>query len=518
MARISDQFEIEPAAAYSGSYTDPVFSPGTFFDENKFVVYSNANPNINAREFPNGFSLPRVQDLAVIFGKGFRLGRYDLELPSFSPVPNYSSSLMSEEQIASPSQNLLLKQFSDNEQFADTVMPRPPDICLANGANFCEGFSEFVYPGGFYIRLDSSFNLTGSSAVVSRQPKKFVITLGGGGSASLTSSSDASQISDNTWAYAYPFEGKYANIDRLLKPTFDKTYTITKEQGLESRGVGTSLQHQGAVDLFAQDHRHTSYQSNEYTLQFCFQTTGDEFFRDDIPYANKRRYVKLVNTLTETSGGIFKPTGSLQYPDLNFIYKGFFGFYKKNNDGTTPYKRSLENERDKPFDTSVFPVSLSLMADLRFNGFGTTDPRGALMNRAGFPVYDSCMGYTSYGLVSASFGRFLHYMAVEDFNSVFLRINGWKYGIYDALPRNSFGFWRRSRFGHFRDMLEQRVFTKYYDVSTGQALRAALEVSFVSGTLASVTASNVLFNSNSSGIYDIEGKSGKPFIDRDNED
>ena len=40
-------------------------------------------------------------------------------------------------------------------------------------------------------------------------------------------------------------------------------------------------------------------------------------------------------------------------------------------------------------------------------------------------------------------------------------IRGWKYGIYNGLPANSRAIFRRNRFGHFRDMLEQRLFTTF---------------------------------------------------------
>jgi len=40
-------------------------------------------------------------------------------------------------------------------------------------------------------------------------------------------------------------------------------------------------------------------------------------------------------------------------------------------------------------------------------------------------------------------------------------IRGWKYGIYNGFPAHSRAIFRRNRFGHFRDMLEQRPFTTY---------------------------------------------------------
>lgn len=44
-------------------------------------------------------------------------------------------------------------------------------------------------------------------------------------------------------------------------------------------------------------------------------------------------------------------------------------------------------------------------------------------------------------------------------------IKGWKYGIYNGLPTHSKAIFRRGRYGQFRDMLEQRPFTKYVNVS-----------------------------------------------------
>jgi hypothetical protein len=41
-------------------------------------------------------------------------------------------------------------------------------------------------------------------------------------------------------------------------------------------------------------------------------------------------------------------------------------------------------------------------------------------------------------------------------------IRGWKYGVYSGLPAFSKCYWRHGRFGQFRDMLEQRRYTKYY--------------------------------------------------------
>lgn len=45
-------------------------------------------------------------------------------------------------------------------------------------------------------------------------------------------------------------------------------------------------------------------------------------------------------------------------------------------------------------------------------------------------------------------------------------IRGWKYGLFSGLPANSKAIFRRDKFGQFRDMLEQRPYTKFINVNS----------------------------------------------------
>jgi hypothetical protein len=49
-------------------------------------------------------------------------------------------------------------------------------------------------------------------------------------------------------------------------------------------------------------------------------------------------------------------------------------------------------------------------------------------------------------------------------------IRGWKYGIYNGFPSHAKMIFRRNRYGQFRDMLEQRIFTKFFNVTTTNML------------------------------------------------
>lgn len=96
-------------------------------------------------------------------------------------------------------------------------------------------------------------------------------------------------------------------------------------------------------------------------------------------------------------------------------------------------------------------------------------------------------------------------------------IRGWKYGLFDSHPRFSVAIWRYGRFGQFRDLLEQRPFTKFYTDNT--FLGAPVRVSFTTASTAFVlaqdyvTATNPTYDPRDSGIYDYEYRSGQPFID-----
>ena len=120
---------------------------------------------------------------------------------------------------------------------------------------------------------------------------------------------------------------------------------------------------------------------------------------------------------------------------------------------------------------------------------------------------------------------------VPQFNLYGPQIRGWKYGLYSAINTPSSAVWRRGKYGQFRDMLEQRIFTKYIQIeqtdpysyptkTLRRTVDGPINIVFVSGstifadTIDYVTATNPSYNPYDSGIYDIEYRSGQPFFDR----
>ena len=104
-------------------------------------------------------------------------------------------------------------------------------------------------------------------------------------------------------------------------------------------------------------------------------------------------------------------------------------------------------------------------------------------------------------------------------------LRGFRYGLINANPTNLKTVFRRDRFGQFRDMLEQKPYTKIFlppgnENVNSNVLSAPISVVFVTGSTAYARAQIYAsasaptdFNPTDSGIYDYECKSGQPFFD-----
>jgi len=103
-------------------------------------------------------------------------------------------------------------------------------------------------------------------------------------------------------------------------------------------------------------------------------------------------------------------------------------------------------------------------------GFGDRNTLHFTDNNTGFVVPYKAGSTTQQGTVHYADFRSFDDVNVNNANQQFYSpfsfspiIRGWKYGIYNGLPTFSKNYWRRGKFGQFRDMLEQRLFTKYYE-------------------------------------------------------
>jgi len=93
-------------------------------------------------------------------------------------------------------------------------------------------------------------------------------------------------------------------------------------------------------------------------------------------------------------------------------------------------------------------------------------------------------------------------------------IRGWKYGLHNALPDYSSAYYRQNRYGQFRDMLEQRFYTKFFQEKSnelgfrGGITDAPVTVKFFDDTGTLTDPSNT-----QSQNLSVEATSSLPFFD-----
>ena len=100
------------------------------------------------------------------------------------------------------------------------------------------------------------------------------------------------------------------------------------------------------------------------------------------------------------------------------------------------------------------------------------------------------------------------------------KLRGYKYGLYSAQPTKTSCVFRYNKYGQFRDMFEQRLFSKFSDDSLGETTtNGVVKVSFVTGSqtyansIDYVSATNPDYDPTDTGFYDYEYRAGQPFYD-----
>lgn len=263
------------------------------------------------------------------------------------------------------------------------------------------------------------------------------------------------QVSDNTWLQTFPFQYRYQAVTRRVG---FQTFTVPTDydEHVSIIGGGPRWDVQYIADPFASPSDPT-----QFSVEFLSKPTAISA-TINLDWSGIQH-----NTLTEFFGTIstatfqLVTTSSYQYSTPPFAHKHVFGF----GDG---YRGQVLFERVT----------------------GSSDSGAA-------PSYQHGQGAI---------------------------MRGWKFGVAHGVPTQTKAVWRRNKFGQFRDMLEQRRFTKFYDPiglkldgTLGGVVgltQAAIEVRFISGSNAAITASNpASLNTRESGIYDFEYKANVPFFD-----
>lgn len=104
------------------------------------------------------------------------------------------------------------------------------------------------------------------------------------------------------------------------------------------------------------------------------------------------------------------------------------------------------------------------------------------------------------------------FVAVEHYYAFGPIIRGWKYGVYSGLPSFTKATFRRNRFGQLRDMLEQRLTTKFFIQNT-QSKKDSINYSPVNVRFVDANGSITEPENTSSNNLSYEVTSSTPYID-----
>lgn len=425
MITILDQYNVEPITAYSGSYTDLVFS-GSMLDNNRRVIASHTSGSNELRIF-NKFS----------------------DNLSFSGSNRHRSLGMS----------LRFRHFiCEEERYEDTILP---DV-----------FEAYTLNGGFPVTAEVEFDtyaLLQEDNNALRPTGKLIYTTFGS-TALHNPSSD--NVADEVWFSTYPFQQRYKGISR--KPQFNlfRSNVLCPYEETQTVGFETTYGDNLASDL------HNEIGTVELIMP-RIAALGPPGALSGLGATAQVRYTLLDVSGSVTSSETFLGILGNLYP---------------------------------PGGPGVFDIPK-----------GTVRPTQKQLARFLFGIGDAYQNTPSFSAVSSSFLMNAD-GAVNTFYPSSIDIRGWKYGVFNAFPQNSTCIFQSNRYGQFRDMLEQRKNTKFFNVdgltvngkNNGKkgSLGSVVNVRFLSGSASAVSASNPsVHNRNDSGIFDNEYRSGQPFSD-----
>ena len=214
------------------------------------------------------------------------------------------------------------------------------------------------------------------------------------------------------------------------------------------------------------------------------------------------KYIKSAMRRYDTAGGFVTKILKQKLIDLMFVNRGFYGTNRGSPAAYSVGNNSYETWCDVDLSSGITPpqtgsMSLDEMSKCLF-GFGDSNTLQyrdliyvpAVVSAPPDPLVDSIAYY--YGSSSngvepqPTYGgnhlpEFKHndYAASPELQTAFgAIIRGWKYGVASGLPLFSKCIYRRNHYGQFRDMLEQRPYTKYYiteDAAAGVGGRPSKE-------------------------------------------
>lgn len=430
MHALSDQFEVEPRANYSGSYNDIVayrdmLETGSQF---KRQVIASKISGITSK----------LQEKKVLY--------------------NFVLGLSSGSFLGS---SVNFAQFLSQEQYYDSFGPNIVDVFTTNSRSIISFNVAQVAPSKPH-KGDPDFGIADIHGTAS-----FYLPY-----------SDASHffsgyghLADNVWPFAFPFEGKYKALTRILNPSTKLPSKVTVTRGIDGATFTPPIEVDtlGGIAIFI-----SKSSGNVAPVHYIM----------DVPLAPTNSLSAIVKGGNESSGS--NATVKLNQAtraSIDTISKTVFSF----GDGTTIF--------------------------LDDGGTGTTGGTRKDLRKK-FPEFTDFFDASATNVLGGG-GVYL-------FRPI---ARGMKYGMINSSPLSTKIVFRLGRFGQFRDMLEQRLFSKLYSTDPVSSRRFVTEgvvtIRFKSGTTVAsasnaetaTTSSSATFNPKDSGQFNFEYRSGQPFFD-----
>lgn len=305
---------------------------------------------------------------------------------------------------------LRLAQASDNsERFWDSLMPAINQCFLADGA------------GIFLLRPNPSFpfNSIGDPNKVDQrigflwfdyQSPLWFPTWGA--------------LLDGIWTWSFPFEPRYSQIPRqqFIERSFIANYELDF--------IGGDLTAPGVFAI-----------PPKPLTGFFFGPAGSE-----IPSVPPIQHTRLANQEVTQSNGLYASHDFMWACDMPLNSKTAAGFQLTSSAGVTDVVKALFGfgDMNNRIHTNLDPAST-----IDENGAYTGNTYFGTTHWADFRVRKTDENSYNWG------NRW----------NVSPIIRGWKYGVYSGLPAFSKAYFRQRSYGQFRDMLEQRPYTKYYQTA-----------------------------------------------------
>ena len=254
----------------------------------------------------------------------------------------------------------------------------------------------------------------------------------------------------NNWQYKFPYDDEFSSCRRLFN-----------ENILNEKDNLSILKHNGNSSFYTNSTKRNL--NTDLNLLICIVNDND-----DLPILNV--YSDFMVGKNRTSGVEGKFYSGLKYSD-----------YKKVLFGT----RGSNGLINKPLvkDNYNLPVYVSEQSTHYFSS-------------EGLPYYPASNDYPRPQNL-----RML----------ICPIINGWKYGLYNGIETPTKMHWNMKRYGHFRDLLEQRHFTTFYYLSGKDSgvSNSAISVRFIN-PMTSTTIDPELTDSSN---LNYDASSSRPYFD-----